>query len=348
MILAPPVGVVVVNHNHRDFVDRAIASVARQTVRNLQVAVVDDASTDGSDVTIRECLGRLDDPRFSFIRLDSNVGQTAALARGLASLDTPFVAVLDSDDAWYETFVARHLEVQLNADFPVALTYSDSHVVDADDRLLVGTAWWFDAGRPGHWSTRDMDPGLLPTLDPSTGTLAWPVRSGTTFHPQWSRDGATNTMSSMMFRRAFIDMVLVPQCAELRLYADFYLSTFACLMTGAIAIHQPLYAYRMHGANRHSNATVPGGAYNSSTHDWKTIRDGVLRLVQSVLRHEASALRAAFGDERYAEAERLLANVIGRAPRGGPAGYRPPAARSRLLGNLLGDGLARLGLRSRA
>ena len=175
MLLAPPVGVVVINHDHRAFLERAILSVARQTVRDLQVVVVDDASTDGSESVIRACLERLDDPRFSFVRLEANVGQTAALARGLAHLDAPFVAILDSDDAWHETFVARHLEAHLNADFPVALTYCDSHVVDAHDRLLAGTAWWFDVGEPGHWTGRDIDPALCPTLDAATGTLSWPA-----------------------------------------------------------------------------------------------------------------------------------------------------------------------------
>ena len=49
----------------------------------------------------------------------------------------------------------------------------------------------------------------------------------------------------MMFRRAFVDLVLVPPSETLRLYADFYLSTFACLLTGAIAIHQPLFVFML-------------------------------------------------------------------------------------------------------
>lgn len=349
MLLAPPVGVVVINHDHRGFVERAILSVARQTARDLQVVVIDDASTDGSEAVIRACLERLDDPRFSFVRLEANVGQTAALARGLAHLDAPFVAILDSDDAWHETFVARHLEAHLNADFPVALTYCDSHVVDAHDRLLVGTAWWFDVGEPGHWTGRDIDPALCPTLDAATGTLSWPDRPRLTFHPQWSRDSATNTMSSMMFRRDFVDLVMVPECAQLRLYADFYLATFACLMTGSIAIHQPLYAYRKHAANRHSNAPVPGGTYNSSTHDWATIRDGVLRLVQSVLLDRAPTFRATFGTHRYAEAEAALASVIGWANGWHFARHFPPYALGRLVNGVVGSGLVRrLGLRGRA
>ena len=53
MPLAPPVGIVVANHNNGAFVEKAIESVACQTVGDLRVVVVDDASTDSSDDAIR-------------------------------------------------------------------------------------------------------------------------------------------------------------------------------------------------------------------------------------------------------------------------------------------------------
>ena len=146
MPAAPTVGVVIANHNNSDFVGKAIESVARQTVQDIQVVVVDDASTDRSDEAIRRCLSQLDDARFRYIKLDSNLGQAGAIRRGLAELKTPFVCFLDSDDFWYDEFVARQIVTHLNADFPVALTYCDSHIIDADDRILAGTAWWFRRG----------------------------------------------------------------------------------------------------------------------------------------------------------------------------------------------------------
>jgi glycosyltransferase involved in cell wall biosynthesis len=348
MPFAPPVGVVIANHNNCAFVEKAIESVAHQTVRDLRVVVVDDASTDRSDEVIRHCLARLDDPRFRYVKLETNHGQAGALGRGLAGLDTPFVCFLDSDDVWYDDFVARHLAVHLNADFPVALTYCDSHVIDGDDRLVAGTAWWFDSSAPGAWDHRTIAPSLIPTIDAATGELAYPPRPGVTFHPHWSRDGATNTMASMMFRRSFVDLVLVPPSHGLKLYVDFYLSTFACLLTGAIAIHQPLYGYRMHGSNRHSNAAVLGGTYNSSMSEWAPIRSYILQMVQLVLRRDADSIRTAFGDQRHAEAEALLADAVGKLPRQGAGTQRwlAEAARSKLA-DLMGGGLSRLGLRNR-
>ena len=322
MPLAPPVGVVIANHNNAAYVGKAIDSAAGQTVQGIEVVVVDDASTDGSDEAIRGCLARLDDRRFRYVKLDRNVGQGGAMRRGMAELDTPFVCFLDSDDVWYEDFVARHLAVHLNADFPVAVTYCDSHIIDAEGRLLAGTAWWFDSDQLHIKTPRPVDAAMAPGLDPATGALGYGPRPGAclTLYPHWTPASATNTTASMMFRRSFVDLVMVPSDDALQLYVDFYLSTFAYLLTGAIAIHQALYAYRMHGANKHSDAAVPGGAYNSSSRDWGPIRAKLLAMIQAVLRDQGDPLRRAFGEERCAIADAALA-----------AALRPPAGWAKIL-----------------
>lgn len=124
----------------------------------------------------------------------------------------------------------------------------------------------------------------------------------------WSPDSATNTMASMMLRRK--DLVLVVPDRRLPLYVDFYLSTFAASLTGVIAVHDALYAYRMHGRNFHSTGEVFGGTYNSSTADWRAICDDILRLIQETLHGQAGPIRQAFGDRQYGLAEAALKNAF--------------------------------------
>lgn len=341
MPLAPPVGVVIANYNNCAFVERAIESVARQTARNLRVVIVDDGSTDASDEAIQCCLARLGDDRFRYVKLETNLGQGGAVKRGMEELDTPFICFLDSDDLWYEGFVARHLAVHMNTDFPVALTYCDSQIIDGEDRLLAGTAWFFDANEPDAKSKRAIPPSLIPAYDPATGQLIYPRHPGVTFHPQWSAASATNTTASMMFRRAFVELVLVLPSQELRLYLDYYLATFASLLTGAIAIHEALYGYRMHGKNIHSNATVLGGAYNSSMREWDPIRLDTLRKIQAVLRQKSDTIRLAFSQERHDIAVALLAEALGDPPADAPParnGWLPDGVRTLLNGGASGKG----------
>lgn len=300
---------VIANFNNQSYVGSAIQSVARQTIRDIQIIVVDDASTDGSDHAIREVLSHLNDPRFHYVRLDTNHGQAGAIRRGLADLATPFVCFLDSDDYWYPEFVAQHLAAHLNADFPVAVTFCDSHIVDTQGRLLAGTAWWFDSNDEKP-ACRLVDPALIPDIEPGSGALTYPAKRGVTLRTGWSPASATNTMASMMLRRNFVDSVLVVPNRRLPLYVDFYLSTFAALLTGVIAVHDALYAYRMHGSNLHSNGQVLGGTYNSSTADWRPIRDDILRLIQETLQGEAEPIRRAFGNFQYTRAEALLRKAL--------------------------------------
>jgi glycosyltransferase involved in cell wall biosynthesis len=306
--VAPPVGIVIANYNNADFVKDAMASAACQSVRDIQVVVVDDASTDDSDAIVRRYLTDLGDERFRYIQLASNLGQTGAIRRGLAELDTPLVCFLDADDILHEEFVARHVAAHMNADFPVALTFCDSHIVDVSGHLAAGTAWWFDYSYEPR--DRPIDPSHIPTIEPKTGKLTYPSNKSTTLLGQWSIDAATNSMTGMMIRRSFVDLVLTPSDDDLRFGLDFYLSTFAWLLTGVIAIHEPLYDYRMHGKNQYSNGAILGGTYNSSTRSWKPIRDSVLQLIETVLRQEAGTLRAAFGDFHYSQAEATLRKAL--------------------------------------
>lgn len=305
----PPVGVVVANYNNAAYVEQAIESVAAQSARDVRAIVVDNCSTDESDTVIRRTLKQMNDNRFRYIRNNSNDGQAGAIRTGLRYLQTPFVCFLDSDDYLYEDFVARHISAHVNADFPVALTFCDSHVIDASGRLLAGTAWWFDHKEDGS-ASRVLKGNHLPVVDGATGDVFFERTGIATLHTTWTPHQASNSMASMMFRRAFVDLVLVPDDEELHLYVDYYLSTFASLLTGTISLADALYAYRMHGANHHSNATVLGGQYSSSTKQWEPIRNTIWSLVLRILDREANSLERAFGAYRVGQARGELSQAL--------------------------------------
>ena len=78
----PKISVVVTCYNCRDYIADAIRSVARQTLRDFDCVIVDDASKDDSVAVIERTLDELKDSRFRLIALDKNVGQTGATRRG--------------------------------------------------------------------------------------------------------------------------------------------------------------------------------------------------------------------------------------------------------------------------
>jgi Glycosyl transferase family 2 len=99
----PAVSVVIPTHQRREEVRRAAATVLSQTVRELELIVVDDGSTDGTG----EALDGVD-PRLHYL-WQENAGPAAARNAGIARSRAPVVAFLDSDNLW----APDHLEVVL-------------------------------------------------------------------------------------------------------------------------------------------------------------------------------------------------------------------------------------------
>ena len=80
--------------NGMPYVEEAVESVLRQTFRDFELVIVEDASTDGT----RERLQAFTDPRIRLVCNDSQQGQTRSLNRGLALAKGLTVARIDADD----------------------------------------------------------------------------------------------------------------------------------------------------------------------------------------------------------------------------------------------------------
>jgi glycosyltransferase involved in cell wall biosynthesis len=96
------VSVVLPVHNRSDMLRRAIQSVINQTLKDWELIVVDDGSTDDS-VAVARSFG---DERIKVIERRENRGGNAARNAGVRAAQAPLVAFLDSDD----TYLAEKLE----------------------------------------------------------------------------------------------------------------------------------------------------------------------------------------------------------------------------------------------
>lgn len=92
--MAHLISAIVTVYNRATMVAAAVNSLARQTVDNLEIVVVDDGSSDDS-VRIVEDIA---DPRVRVIRHERNLGIPAARNSGLEAARGDYIAWLDSDD----------------------------------------------------------------------------------------------------------------------------------------------------------------------------------------------------------------------------------------------------------
>ncbi|MEV8633377.1 CDP-glycerol glycerophosphotransferase family protein [Streptosporangium sp. NPDC051023] len=97
MINAPECSVVVIAYNDAARLPRAVRSVLGQSLRNIEVIISDDGSTDGTERVARRL--RREDRRVRYLRRDVNSGGCGAPRNdGVAAARAPYVMFLDSDD----------------------------------------------------------------------------------------------------------------------------------------------------------------------------------------------------------------------------------------------------------
>ena len=104
--MTPKVSVIIPTYNRAKDVQTAINSVLCQTLRDFEVVVVDDGSSDDTGKVLSEIYG--DRIRYHF---QDNQGLSGALNTGIELARGEWIAFLDSDDYWEK----EKLELQLKA-----------------------------------------------------------------------------------------------------------------------------------------------------------------------------------------------------------------------------------------
>jgi GT2 family glycosyltransferase len=131
--MPPRASILVPVYNSAATLERCLRSAMRQTLRDIEILVADDASTDHS-ATIAERLAA-EDPRIRVLRLPRNVGKPAAMNLMTGQSTGAWLAVLDADDAFAEARLATLIAAaeadgaDLVAD---NMLYIDAGVIAAD------------------------------------------------------------------------------------------------------------------------------------------------------------------------------------------------------------------------
>lgn len=86
------VTIIIPNYNGKHFMEPCLASLAKQTYKNFEILVVDNASSDGSLAYMKEHY-----PDIKVIALDKNYGFSKAVNVGIKHSRTPFVILLNND-----------------------------------------------------------------------------------------------------------------------------------------------------------------------------------------------------------------------------------------------------------
>lgn len=90
----PKVSVVMSTYNDGKYINKAVSSILNQTFSDLELIIVNDASTDNT----LELLSKINDPRVIVISNEENSGLAYSLNRGFSIARGEYIARMDSDD----------------------------------------------------------------------------------------------------------------------------------------------------------------------------------------------------------------------------------------------------------
>lgn len=136
------ISIVIVNFNGAGLLERCLASVMVSSFRDFEVVLVDNASTDGSVVLVREKF-----PQVRVVESETNVGFAAGNNLGIGAARGNLIATLNTDTRVEADYLARlvapMVDAKVGACAPLMLEMERPNVVDAAGiRVDVfGFAW---------------------------------------------------------------------------------------------------------------------------------------------------------------------------------------------------------------
>jgi Glycosyl transferase family 2 len=226
-VLRPRVSFVVPVHNYGQFVAEAVRSLLAQTYQDLEVIVIDDASTDETPEVLEQFRS---DRRVRLVRHERNVGHIRTYNEGLQLASGDFVGLMSADDICLATDAVARQVAMFDSDPSVGFVYSALTFVDESGQIVDECGHLPSDGiREGLDEFRDL---VFGNYVPASGPL---VRA------------------SCHGRIGYYEESL-PHSGDW----DLWLRLCVHYRVGYIA--KPLYGYRIHSVNMHHSTVTPQAA----------------------------------------------------------------------------------------
>jgi glycosyltransferase involved in cell wall biosynthesis len=144
----PRVSVIIPNYNHAPFLNWRIDTVLDQTFRDLEILILDDASTDGSQAVIDQYRDR---PR---VRIEHNEKNSGSVFRqwekGILATDSEYVWIAESDDWTDPRFLATLIPL-LESKPKIGAAYTQSWLADLQFKITGHASCWTDDIDAARW-----------------------------------------------------------------------------------------------------------------------------------------------------------------------------------------------------
>src|SRR3989344_2882818 len=130
VLMKPWVSVVIPTFNDKHYICQAIDSVLAQTYKNIEILVIDDGSSDGTEDMLKKYKNKI---KYIY---QENKGLSGARNAGLKMAQGKYISLLDADDIYHKERIKNQIKF-LENDHDYALSYSDvRHFRDGENKLM--------------------------------------------------------------------------------------------------------------------------------------------------------------------------------------------------------------------
>ena len=137
---APSVSVIIPCYNYGRFLEDCVGSVLDQTLKNVEIIIVDNGSTEQLTIEVVERFKS--DGRVKVIQLNPNIGLPGARNVGIGAAQAKFVCCIDADDMFELTYLEKALAL-FQTDTSLGFVYPWARVFGEEQHI---------------WHTLDFDP----------------------------------------------------------------------------------------------------------------------------------------------------------------------------------------------
>ena len=217
----PVVSVIVANYNGAAYLRDCVVSIQKQTLRNIEIIVSDDASTDNSREIVAELMR--EDPRIKLLQNDRNFGPAAARNRALKVAKGEWIAIVDGDNLIHASRLDTLVKLAMGKGLDVIadnVAYFDTNPSAPSGQLLNGR--WAD----GSFTVKICDYIRLNRMYTSGPILGY---------------------LKPVLRASILQLGKIHYDETLRIAEDYYLILHLLHAGRTMQVHPvPLYYYRRH------------------------------------------------------------------------------------------------------
>ncbi|MGI9535030.1 MAG: glycosyltransferase [Thermodesulfobacteriota bacterium] len=132
----PLVSVLMPAYNHEKFIGETIESVLNQTLKNIELIIINDGSTDNTDKVIK----KFNDSRIKYI-FQENKDAPFTINKAISMAKGKYISIINSDDVYHEDRLSLiyNLARENNSKF----IFTDVEFIDDNSNIIDDKSHWY-------------------------------------------------------------------------------------------------------------------------------------------------------------------------------------------------------------